>query len=311
VTLLVLGIGAVLLALAIIAAVVLLPRTTQMPRLPRLQSVGGLRRQAVDAADRVLRARGWRAGLEERLDLAGMTASPAGVAVTVALIAAGAVLAGVGIALVRPSAFAWMLPVVLAAFVVLGARLVIERRISRRQAAFAEQLDDTLSLVASGLRAGHSLPRALDAVSHEAESPTAEEFSRALNEHRLGRDLNEALELVAERMRSDDLAWVAQAVAIHREVGGNLSEVLDHVGETIRERNQIRRQVRTLSAEGRISANVLIALPILIAVVLSVLSPAYISTFVTTPLGLALVGVSALLFIVGVVWLRSVVKVSF
>jgi tight adherence protein B len=204
-----------------------------------------------------------------------------------------------------------VLPIGLVAFTVLGARFLLERRISKRRLAFADQLDDTLSLVASGLRAGHSLPRAMDAVSQEAESPTAEEFARILNQHRLGRDLGEAIGLSAARMQSDDLAWVSQAVAIHREVGGNLSEVLDHVGETIRERSQVRRQVATLSAEGRMSANVLIALPVLIAVVLAVISPGYLTAFLTTPLGWAMIAGGLVLFAIGIVWLRAVVRVRF
>ena len=82
-----------------------------------------------------------------------------------------------------------------------------------------------------------------------------------INETRVGRDLGDALDEIAERMASEDFAWVAQAIAIHREVGGNLAEVLDTVGQTIRERNQIRRQVKALSAEGKLSAFVLMALP--------------------------------------------------
>ena len=158
---------------------------------------------------------------------------------------------------------------------------------------------------------GHSLPAALDSVAAEAESPTAEEFARLLNKHRIGYDLAQAIEECADRMNCDDLAWTAQAVGIHREVGGNLGEVLDHVGETIRERNQIRRQVRTLSAEGRISANVLIALPLAIAAVLAFVSPNYISLFVTTPIGLVLIGISLVLFIIGVLWLRAIVRIKF
>ena len=107
----------------------------------------------------------------------------------------------------------------------------------RRQAAFADQLDDSLQLMASSLRAGHSLLRAVDAVSQDAASPTAEEFARIVNETRVGRDLGDSLDEVAERMGSEDFTWVAQAIAIHREVGGNLAEVLDAVGHTIRERN--------------------------------------------------------------------------
>ena len=91
--------------------------------------------------------------------------------------------------------------------------------------------------MAGSLRAGHSLLRAVDAVSQEAGAPTSEEFARIVNETRVGRDLSDALDEVAERMGSEDFTWVAQAIAIHREVGGNLAEVLDAVGHTIRERN--------------------------------------------------------------------------
>ena len=115
--------------------------------------------------------------------------------------------------------------------------------------------------MASSLRAGHSLLRAMDAVSQEADAPTSEEFARLVNETRVGRDLAEALDEIAERTASEDFAWVAQAIAIHREVGGNLAEVLDAVGHTIRERNAIRRQVKALSAEGKLSAIVLMSLP--------------------------------------------------
>jgi tight adherence protein B len=292
--LLVAGLVAVFAALIIGAAALLLPR-----------------RPASTLAERLLGDGARRATLEDRLELAGIAAPATVVVLRVVVAATVALLLGVVVALVRPSLFAWVLPLALVAFVLLGARFLLERRISKRRAAFADQLDDTLSLVASGLRAGHSLPRAMDAVSQEAESPTAEEFARILNQHRLGRDLGEAIGLAAGRMRSDDLAWVAQAVAIHREVGGNLSEVLDHVGETIRERSQIRRQVATLSAEGRMSANVLIALPIVIAVVLAVVSPTYLTAFLTTPLGWALIAAGLLLFVIGIVWLRAVVRVRF
>lgn len=292
--LLVAGLVAVFAALAIVAAAVLLPK-----------------RPASTLAERLLGDGARRATLEDQLELAGITAPATVVVLRVVVAAAVALLLGVLVALLRPSLFAWVLPLALVVFTLLGARYLLERRISRRRAAFATQLDDTLSLVAGGLRAGHSLPHALDAVSQEAESPTAEEFARILNQHRLGRDLGEAIGLAAARMRSDDLAWVAQAVAIHREVGGNLSEVLDHVGETIRERGQIRRQVATLSAEGRMSANVLIALPVLIAVVLAVVSPSYLTAFLTTPLGWALIATGLVLFALGVVWLRAVVRVRF
>jgi tight adherence protein B len=298
-------VGMVLVGLALIigAVLVLQPK----PRAAR----PGLRVRTLGATDRMLQDAGWYARFGERLELAGMTMRPASVVTLVALLTAGGVLVGTVLGLVRGFPVGLLFPVVFAALVLFGARAVIARRVAKRRSVFAEQLDDTLQLMASGLRAGHSLPAALDAVAAEAESPTAEEFARLLNKNRIGYDLAQAIEECAERMDCDDLAWTAQAVAIHREVGGNLGEVLDHVGETIRERNQIRRQVRTLSAEGRISANVLIALPIAIATLLAFVSPDYVRLFVTTPIGLVLIGISVVLFVIGVLWLRQITKIRF
>jgi tight adherence protein B len=291
------------LALAMGAIVLLQPK--------RAAGAPGLAARTLGATDRVLHDTGWYGRFGERLELAGIERRPANVVTLVAVLTAGAVVAGTALGIVRGFPWGLAFPVVFAALVLLGARALIARRIAKRRYAFAEQLDDTLQLMASGLRAGHSLPAALDAVATEAESPTAEEFARLMNKNRIGYDLAQAIEECANRMDSDDLAWTAQAVAIHREVGGNLGEVLDHVGETIRERNQIRRQIRTLSAEGRISANVLIGLPLVIAAVLAVVSPDYISLFVSTPIGIVLIGISLVLFIVGVLWLRQITKITF
>ena len=105
----------------------------------------------------------------------------------------------------------------------------------------------------------------------------SEELARVVNETRLGRNLADSLAVMAQRMQSDDFEWVAQAIAINQETGGNLAEVLDQVGKTIRERNEIRRQVKALSAEGRLSAIVLVALPIVIFLVLLIVQPTYFS----------------------------------
>ena len=250
-------------------------------------------------------------GLAGRIELAGVRMSAGTFVLLAASVIAGSAVLGMLVALARPSLVALLLPVALPILAALAVRLLLDHRIEARRKAFAEQLEGTLQLLASGLRAGHSLQRAVDSVSTDSASPTAEEFTRVVNEHRLGRPLSDALESVATRMASDDLAWTAQAVAIHREVGGNLSELLDHVGETIRERQQIRRQVATLSSEGRVSAVVLMVLPIAIALVLSVLSPGYLSIFVTTPLGWGLLGLSVVLFIVGSLWLRAITRIRF
>lgn len=301
---LIIGIVLCAVALALGAFVLLVSAPSARPSV-------SIRMRALGFADRALRSRSWYARLGETLELAGIRTTAASLVVVVTLLLGAAVIGGAAVAIARGTAIVWLLPFVLAALVVLGARAIIAHRLGKRRAAFAEQLDDTLQLVASGLRAGHSLSAAFDTVALESESPTAEEFARVLNKHRIGIDLGTALEECATRMHSDDLAWTAQAVAIHREVGGNLSEVLDHVGETIRERNQIRRQVATLSAEGRMSANVLIILPIGVAAVLMVLSPDYLSVFITSPLGWAMIAASLVLFAIGTLWLRAVVRIRF
>ena len=112
-------------------------------------------------------------------------------------------------------------------------------------------------------------------------------------------------------MGSDDFVWVAQAISIHREVGGNLAEVLDAVGHTIRERNAIRRQVKALSAEGKLSATVLMALPFGIVAFLAVSNPAYLSKFTQSLAGYAMLGAAAVMMVVGGLWLKKTVAIRF
>ena len=191
------------------------------------------------------------------------------------------------------------------------ARIVLGVMAGRRRTAFADQLDDTLQLMASGLRAGHSLFQTLASVARDAEEPTSVEFARIVNETRVGRPLSDSLEETAARMQSDDFTWVTQAIAINREVGGNLAEVLDGVAHTIRERNQIRGQVNALSAEGKLSAYVLMALPFGIAGFLLFANPEYMMKFTESAIGYGLIVASVLLLIIGGLWLRKVVSFKF
>jgi tight adherence protein B len=127
----------------------------------------------------------------------------------------------------------------------------------------------------------------------------------------VGRDLGDALDEVAERMASDDFRWVAQAIGIHREVGGNLAEVLDTVGHTIRERNAIRRQVKALSAEGKLSAVVLMSLPFGIVGFLSVTNPAYLAAFTESLIGWCMTAAVVVLLVIGGLWLKKTVAIRF
>ena len=139
--------------------------------------------------------------------------------------------------------------------------LVLGFLAGKRRAKFDQQLGDTLQLLAGGLRAGHSILRAIDAAAAESQKPTSEEMRRVITETSLGRDLLAALNDTAERMKNEDFVWIAQAIQINREVGGNLAEVLDQVNETIRERSEIKGHIKALAAEGKFSAYILIAMP--------------------------------------------------
>jgi tight adherence protein B len=199
----------------------------------------------------------------------------------------------------------------LAALVVAGAFLLVSFRRGRRESDFADQLDDIVSLLGTNLRAGHSLLQSLDGLAQEVEEPARSEMTRVVNQVRVGRDLGPVMEESADRMHSEDFRWVAQAVAIHRQVGGNLADVLDTVGDTIRERNQIRRQVKALSAEGKLSAYVLMALPFLVTIALSVLNPEYVGRLTESGLGYSMIAIACVMLIIGGLVLRKVVTIKF
>jgi tight adherence protein B len=204
-----------------------------------------------------------------------------------------------------------MLGLLLLAAAVAVPRLWVSRAAQRRHNAFADQLEGTLQLMASTLRAGYGLSQAVATVAEEAPSPTREEFARIVVETRIGRDLPGSLRALAERMKNEDFGWIADAMAIQQEVGGNLAEILDAVGGTIRDRNQIRRQVHALSAEGRMSAVVLIALPIGLAGIISTVNPGYLDVLFNTGGGRVLLLAGVVLMTFGVIWIRKLVKIRF
>jgi tight adherence protein B len=256
------------------------------------------------AIARLLGRRGTVGSGAVALELAGLKMKPQEF---VLLLGAGALAAGaLGVLLAGP-----LVGVLLAAAVPLAAKAALGILTSRRQRAFADQLEDSLQLMSSGLRAGHSLLQSLDGVSQEMPQPTSEEFARIINETRVGRDMGQAFDETAARTASEDFAWVANAIAINRQVGGNLAEVLDTVGGTIRERGQIRRQVKALSAEGKLSAIVLMALPFGVAGFLVVANPGYLAKFTESPVGYGLLALAAVLLLVGGLWLRKVTTIKF
>jgi tight adherence protein B len=310
-TLLVGGVALLAAGLLVLALVVVPAGPPRVPlsRLdptvaPESSALAGAGAAAGAAVEKVLVKRGRLASGAAALEQAGMSTTLPNFVLAVGLWTV------VGVVLGTLLAGLW-LGLLMVVVVPLGARLLVKVKAGRRQAAFADQLDDSLQLMASSLRAGHSLLRAVDAVSQDAASPTAEEFARIVNETRVGRDLGDSLDEVAERMGSEDFTWVAQAIAIHREVGGNLAEVLDAVGHTIRERNAIRRQVKALSAEGKLSALVLGALPFAIIGFLTMTNPQYLHKFTENVMGYGMLAAAVVLMLVGGFWLKKTVEIKF
>lgn len=180
----------------------------------------------------------------------------------------------------------------------------------RRARKFEIQLPDVLTLVATSLATGFSLPQALDEVARDAAEPAAKEFARALAETRIGADLEDALERTATRMDSTNLAWTTMAIRIQRNVGGNLAETLRTTAQTLRDRESLHRQVRALSAEGRLSAYILVALPIFLGLYLLVTNRPYLSLLWSGPLGIAMLSLGGVLLVLGSFWMKKTVEVK-
>jgi len=208
---------------------------------------------------------------------------------------------------VLASAFGALAGVALGAFVPFA---FLSNAAGRRLAAIQGQLADTLMVIASSMRAGHSFLQSLDSAAKEIDQPAAGEFGRVLREIRLGRDTDDALEALVERVGSQDLEWAVTAIEVQRKIGGNLAEVLETVANTIRERDTLRRQMRVLSAESRISVVVLTVLPILIAIYLMIVNPQYLRILTTTTAG-KIISISSLALMgIGYLWMKRIVRLD-
>ncbi len=193
---------------------------------------------------------------------------------------------------------------------VLGPWMYLGFKRKRRLRAFNQGLPDTLSLMSGSLSAGLSLAQSVDTIVREGTEPIAGEFKRVLVETRLGVPLEDALEGVTDRFESEDFAWVVMAIKIQRQVGGNLAELLDTVAGTMRERQYLRRQVQTLSAEGRLSAYVLGGLPPVFLFYLYLTQRDYVLPLFTEPMGWMMLGGMVVLLGVGSFWMSRMVKVE-
>jgi tight adherence protein B len=181
----------------------------------------------------------------------------------------------------------------------------------RRTKAFDRQLPDVLATIASTLRAGHGLRTALRAIADDSAAPSSEEFSRVLGEERLGRPLDEAIAAMCERIGSPDLEYVATAVNVQSQTGGSLAGLFDTLSETVRERQRHARKVKALTSLGRMSATVLVALPIALGALMTLLSPEYMAPLYTTSSGHVLIGVCLTSMAMGALFLKRIVSVKY
>jgi tight adherence protein B len=206
-----------------------------------------------------------------------------------------------------PPAFALlaMLVGLLSPFVVL---MIVAQR---RTKAFDRQLPDVLATIASTLRAGHGLRTALRAIADDSAAPASEEFARVLGEERLGRPLDQAIAAMCERIGSHDLEYVATAVNVQSQTGGSLAGLFDTLSETVRERQRHARKVKALTSLGRISAIVLVGMPIALGALMTLISPQYMLPLFTTSTGHVLIGVCLTSMAIGALFLRQIVSVKF
>lgn len=186
----------------------------------------------------------------------------------------------------------------------------LRKKQKQRITKFNDDLPDMITTIVGSLRAGFSFPQALKAVTEEASSPIKDEMEAVLKEMQYGSSIEDSLNDLKERMPSEDLDLMIQAILIQRQVGGNLATVLDKIVETIRDRTKIHRQISTLTAQGRLSGIVIGLLPIILAFVLFLIEPDYIGTLFQNPIGIGLLIAGAISGLIGFMLIRKITSIE-
>ena len=266
-------------------------------------AASALLQRAVEVTGKVAEERGFLVRVEALLERADLPLRPAE-ALTFYL---GGAAASVVIAFVLTGNPMLALGVVLLALIAPG--FVVDFLAKRRKKKFTRLLPDMLQLLAGTLRAGYSIGQGFEAVSGEIDEPMGKELRRAVTEARLGRPLDEALEAVAFRMDSEDFGWAVMAIRIQREVGGNLAELLMTVSDTMVQRERLRRDVASLTAEGRMSAIILGLLPPGLGMAMFAMNREYISKLFSGT-GLILLVASIFMMLIGFVWMKKTITIE-
>jgi tight adherence protein B len=184
----------------------------------------------------------------------------------------------------------------------------VRMKAKKRLSLFENQLPETLITMAASLKAGHAFNQAVASCVQEGAEPTAKEFSRVVAEIQLGAQSEQALEAMAERMNSYNFGFVVMAVNIQRTVGGSLADILDMVSDTVRQRQQFEKKVKALTAQGRMSAYVLIAMPFLMGLAIFALNPSYMSVLFTTMIGKVMIAGSLVMMGIGSMIIKKIVS---
>ena len=280
----------------------------------RLQALSGETAAAAgiertNATQRMPRLNAWFAGLgpgrriQRFVDAAAVAISP------VELLLLSAALAAVGLflpALIgKPPIFGAVLGLGLA--VLPWWRVASQRR--KRIERIERQLPEALDLMGRAMRAGHAFPTAVKMVGDEMAEPLGRYFRVLHDEMNFGVPANEALAHLAERVPVPDVSFFVVAVMIQRESGGNLAELLDKIAAIVRERLRLLGEVRTLSAEGRLSTIILTSLPFGVGLMISLTNPEFLSVHWTDPAGIRMVGVAVFMMLLGMIWMRSIINI--
>lgn len=185
----------------------------------------------------------------------------------------------------------------------------LSRQRNQRIKLFEKQIPEALDLMSRAMRAGHAFPTAVQMVGDEMADPIGQEFRTLFDQTNYGVPQQEALLRMAERVPVADLGYFVVAVTIQRESGGNLAELLDNISSIVRARLKLLGSVRTLSAEGRLSAMILIALPFVTGALINIITPNFMAVLWTDPIGLRLVGTAMVAMTIGVIWMRSIIQI--
>lgn len=189
-------------------------------------------------------------------------------------------------------------------------KVIISSRKKERVKTFNEQLNEGTMIISNSLKAGYSFLQAIAVVSEETKDPFAKEFKKLLKEMSLGISEEIALKNMLNRMESDDLRLIINAILIQKDIGGNLSEILDNISNTIRERQKIQNELKTLTAQGRLSGIIVMLIPFFLGITIYLFNKEYMMLLFTTPLGLGMIITAFVNQILGLIMIRKIIKID-